>query len=43
MIDPDQGTLTQIREEYAPDEIPVIIETVVERIDEIVRPVRGTG
>jgi type I restriction enzyme R subunit len=43
VIDPDKGALTQILEEYAPEETPVIIETVVERIDEIVRPVRGTG
>jgi type I restriction enzyme R subunit len=43
IIDPDKGALTQILEEYAPEGTPVIIETVVERIDEIVRPVRGTG
>jgi type I restriction enzyme R subunit len=43
VVDPDRGALTQILEEYAPPHVPVIIETVVERIDEIVRPIRGTG
>ena len=43
VIDPDRGALTQILEEYAPEGTPVIIETVVEQIDAIVRPVRGTG
>jgi type I restriction enzyme R subunit len=43
VIDPDRGALTQILEEYAPENVPVIIETVVEQIDAIVRPVRGTG
>ena len=43
IIDPDKRAVTQILEEYAPEGTPVIIETVVERIDEIVRPVRGTG
>jgi type I restriction enzyme R subunit len=43
VVDPDRGALTQILEEYAPPDVPVIIETVVERIDQIVRPVRGTG
>jgi type I restriction enzyme R subunit len=43
VIDPDKGALTQILAEYAPPDVPVIIETVVEKIDAIVRPVRGTG
>jgi type I restriction enzyme R subunit len=43
VIDPDRGALTQILEEYAPSNTPVIIENVVEQIDGIVRPVRGTG
>jgi type I restriction enzyme, R subunit len=42
VIDPDKGALTQILAEYAPPDVPVIIETVVEKIDAIVRPVRGT-
>ena len=41
--DPRKGALTQILQEYAPDQTPAIIENVVEQIDEIVRPVRGTG
>lgn len=43
VVDPDKGALTQILAEYAPPDLPVIIETVVEKIDAIVRPVRGTG
>ncbi len=43
VVDPDKGALTQILAEYAPPDVPVIIETVVEKIDAIVRPVRGTG
>jgi type I restriction enzyme R subunit len=43
VVDPDKGALSQILAEYAPPEVPVIIETVVEKIDAIVRPVRGTG
>ncbi len=43
VIDPDKGALTQILEEYAPPGTPVVIETVVEKIDSLVRPVRGTG
>jgi type I restriction enzyme, R subunit len=41
--DPDKGALTQILQEYAPDQTPALIENVVEQIDQIVRPVRGTG
>jgi type I restriction enzyme R subunit len=41
--DPHKGALTQIFHEYAPDERPEIIERVVEQIDDIVRPVRGSG
>ena len=40
--DPHKGALTQILQEYA-QETPAIIENVVEQIDAIVRPVRGTG
>lgn len=43
VVDPDRGALTQILEEYAPPDTPVVIETVVERIDQLVRPVKGTG
>jgi type I restriction enzyme R subunit len=43
VVDPNRGALTQILEEYAPPGTPVIIENVVEQIDGIVRPVRGTG
>lgn len=43
VLDPDRGALTQILEEYAPPETPVIVENVVEQIDAIVKPVRGTG
>ena len=41
--DPHKGALTQILQEYAPEHTPAIIENVVEQIDAIVRPVRGTG
>jgi type I restriction enzyme R subunit len=43
VIDPDRGALTQILEEYAPPDTPVIIENVVEQVDAIVRPVRHSG
>ncbi len=43
VVDPRKGALTQIFEEYAPDDTPVIIETVVDKVDELVQPVRGTG
>lgn len=43
MLDPDRGALTQILEEFAPPDVPVIIENVVEQIDAIVKPIRGTG
>ncbi len=43
VLDPRKGALTQIFEEYAPTESPVLIEIVVEKIDAIVQPVRGTG
>ncbi|CAM8622947.1 hypothetical protein MCETE7_00172 [Acidimicrobiia bacterium] len=33
----------QIFEEYRPDGVPVVIETVVEKVDELVEPVRGSG
>ena len=41
--DPNVGALTQIFREYAPRDVPVIIENVVNDIDTIVRQVRFTG
>ena len=41
VLDPDLGALTQIRREYAPPGVPVIVGKVVEEIDAIVRPIRG--
>ena len=43
VVDLDKGALSQILAEYAPPDVPVIIENVVEQIDAIVRPVRGTN
>jgi len=43
VIDADRGALTEILQEYAPADTPVIVERVAEDIDAIVRPVRGTG
>jgi type I restriction enzyme R subunit len=43
VVDPHRGALTQILKEYAPQGTPAVIEVVVEEIDAIVRPVRGTG
>jgi type I restriction enzyme R subunit len=43
VLDPDTGALTQILQEYAPPGVPVIVSTVVQQIDDIVRPIRGTG
>ncbi len=42
VVDPDRGALTQILEEYAPPGVPVIVSKVVEDIDALVRPIRGT-
>ena len=43
VLDPHIGALTQILEEYAPADTPVIVANVVDEIDAIVRPIRGTG
>jgi type I restriction enzyme R subunit len=43
VVDPRKGALTQIFQEFKPEELPVIIETVVDKVDELVQPVRGTG
>jgi type I restriction enzyme, R subunit len=42
VLDPDRGALTQILSEFAPPGVPVIIEHVVEEIDTLVRPIRGS-
>ena len=42
VLDPDRGALTQILE-FAPPGTPLIVEHVVEEIDAIVKPIRGTG
>jgi type I restriction enzyme R subunit len=43
VVDPRKGALTQIFDEYKPQGVPVVIETVVENVDALVQPVRGTG
>ncbi len=43
VLDPDRGALTQILEEFAPPGVPVIVSAIVEEIDALVRPIRGTG
>jgi type I restriction enzyme R subunit len=43
VVDPRKGALTQIFEEYKPEGVPVVIENVIESVDSIVQPVRGTG
>ncbi len=42
VLDPDRGALTQILEEFAPPGVPLILEHVVDEIDAIVKPVRGS-
>jgi type I restriction enzyme R subunit len=41
--DPKFGALTQILREYAPPDVPVIVEQVVTDVDAIVKQVRFTG
>jgi type I restriction enzyme R subunit len=43
VVDPRKGALTQIFQEYKPADVPVVIESVVDKVDELVQPVRGTG
>jgi len=43
VIDPRKGALTQIFEEFKPEDVPLVIENVVEQVDSLVQPVRGTG
>lgn len=41
--DPNIGALSQILEEFRPENVPVIIDEVVSDVDEVVRQVRFTG
>ena len=43
VVDPRKGALTQIFEEFKPDGVPIVIEGVIESVDALVQPVRGTG
>ena len=43
VVDPRKGALTQIFEEFKPEGVPVVIEGVIESVDALVQPVRGTG
>jgi len=43
VLDPRKGALTQIFEEFTPDGQTALVEEVVEAVDEIVTPVRGSG
>ena len=43
VVDPRKGALSQIFEEFKPKGVPFVIETVVEQVDALVKPVRGTG
>jgi type I restriction enzyme R subunit len=43
VVDPRKGALTQIFEEFKPQGVPLVIESVVEQVDSLVQPVRGTG
>ena len=43
VLDPRTGALTQIFNEYAPNERASIVDEVVEAVDELVTPVRGSG
>jgi type I restriction enzyme R subunit len=43
VVDPRKGALTQIFEAYKPEGVPVVIERVVENVDSLIQPVRGTG
>jgi type I restriction enzyme R subunit len=43
VVDPRVGALTQIFEEYRPDGVSIVIDTVVKQVDDLVEPVRGTG
>lgn len=43
VVDPRKGALTQIFEEFKPAGVPLVIENVIEQVDSLVQPVRGTG
>lgn len=43
LLDPNVGALTQIVEQYKPDNTPVVVTDVVRDIDTIVKQVRFTG
>jgi type I restriction enzyme R subunit len=43
VVDPRRGALSQIFEEFKPEGTPVVIELLVEKVDQIVEPVRGSG
>lgn len=43
VVDPRKGALTQIFQEFKPEGVPLVIENVVEQVDSLVQPVRGTG
>ena len=43
VLDPRKGALTQIFEEFTPDGQTALVEEVVEAVDDIVTPVRGSG
>jgi type I restriction enzyme R subunit len=43
VVDPRTGALTQIFDEFKPEGVPVVIASVVENVDALVQPVRGTG
>lgn len=43
VVDPRVGALTQIFDEFKPNGVPVVIEQIVEQVDSLVQPVRGTG
>ena len=43
VLDPRKGALTQIFEEFAPEGKTEFVESVVNGVDEIVEPVRGSG
>lgn len=43
IIDPRVGALTQIFNEFKPEDVPIVIENVVSHVDSLVQPVRGTG
>lgn len=43
VVDPRKGALTQIFEEFKPQGVPFVIESMVEQVDSLVQPVRGTG